>query len=311
MDSSPDPSPPVADTWAPEPEPADGRLLRDAFRDLATDPYEQLRVLRARARTLTQAREFVRDLRKGLPTLARVAQPTETTSINGPIGPHRRWDWARASLDDVKAVRAAHGGTVNDVVLTVIANGFRELLHHRGEDLKDRVVRTLVPVSVRAPDQKGVPNNQVSAMFADLPVDVADPVERLQLIRAQMDGLKEAKQAVAAEVLSSMAGFAPPMLLALGARLGARMAGTATQANVNTVATNVPGPQTPMYACGRRMLEAFPYVPLGGTMRVGTAIFSYAGALTFGVTGDYDTAPDIGVMCRGIESGMTELLARS
>jgi diacylglycerol O-acyltransferase len=206
----------------------------------------------------------------------------------------------------VKKVRAQHGGTVNDVVLTVISRGFRDLLMSRFEDVTDRVVRTLVPVSVRAPDQRGIPNNQVSAMFAELPIGVEDPLERLRLVRAQMDGLKESKQAVAGEALTSMMGFAPPMLLALGARLSART----PQRNVNTVTTNVPGPQSPMYACGRRMIEAFPYVPLGGSVRVGIAIFSYDGQLNYGVTGDYDTASDIDVLCRGIEAGMAELLAR-
>lgn len=307
MDDSPEPSAPLPDEWTPEPEPDDARLVRDALRDLATSPYEQMRVLRARARTGGQLRTLVGDLRRGMPSLAKVAAPPTGVDLNGPIGPHRRWDWARTQLADVKRVRAAHGGTVNDVVLTVISRGFRDLVLSRGGEVEGRVVRTLVPVSVRAPDQKGVPNNQVSAMFADLPIGVSDPVERLASIRTQMDGLKESKQAVAAEVLSSMTGFAPPMLLAMGTRLAART----PQAAVNTVTTNVPGPQTPMYACGRRMLEAFPYVPLSNGVRVGLAIFSYDGQLNYGVTGDYDTAPDIAVVCRGIESGMDELVARS
>jgi hypothetical protein len=141
-------------------------------------------------------------------------------------------------------------------------------------------------------------------MFAELPVGISDASERLDSIRAQMDGLKESKQAVAGEVLTSLTGFAPPMLLALGTRLATRI----PQRNVNTVTTNVPGPQFPLYACGRQMLEAFPYVPLAASARIGIAIFSYLGALNFGVTGDYDTAPDIGVLCRGIEDGLAELL---
>jgi WS/DGAT/MGAT family acyltransferase len=307
MDNSPQPSQPLPDDWSPEPEPHEARLVVDAVRDLVTSPYEQFRVLRARARDAGQLRSLLQDLRQGFPTLAKVATPPTGLDLNGPIGPHRRWNWARTQLGDVKKVRAAHGGTVNDVVLTVIAGGFRELVLSRGGDVEGRVVRTLVPVSVRAPDQKGVPNNQVSAMFADLPIGLTDPLERLTSIRAQMDGLKESKQAVAAEVLTSMAGFAPPMLLAMGTRLAAR----STQNNVNTVTTNVPGPQTPMYACGRRMVEAFPYVPLANGVRIGLAIFSYDGQLNYGVTGDYDTAPDISVVCRGIEDGMAQLLARS
>ena len=226
------------------------------------------------------------------------------TSLNGPIGPHRRWDWARSTLGDIKVVRTSLGGTVNDVVLTAITQGFRDLLLSRGETVDGRDVTTLVPVSVRTPGERGTYNNRVSAMFAQLPVGIVHPVERLTSIRVQMDGLKESKQAVAGEVLTSLTGFAPPMLLAVGTRVASR----ASQRNVNTVTTNVPSPQFPLYAVGRQMLEAFPFVPLGGQMRIGIAIFSYNGMINFGVTGDYDAAPDIGVLCRGIEDGMGELL---
>jgi WS/DGAT/MGAT family acyltransferase len=226
------------------------------------------------------------------------------TTLNGPIGPHRRWAWARSQLSDVKAVRGALGGTVNDVVLTVITNGFRELLQSRREAVSEQTVRTMVPVSVRAPSERGTYNNRVSAMFAELPVGIADPVERLNSIRTQMEGLKESKQAVAGEVLTSLSGFAPPMLLSLGTRVFMRF----PQRSLNTVTTNVPGPQFPLYAAGRRMLEAFPYVPLAGTVRIGIAIFSYNGMLNFGITGDFDSAADLGVLAGGIETGMSELL---
>src|SRR5205823_7734494 len=137
-----------------------------------------------------------------------------------PIGPHRVWSWAKLGLADVKSVRATLGGTVNDVVLAVITNGFRDLLAARGEPIEPAtVVRTMVPVSVRRPGERGTYNNRVSAVFASLPVGVADPHRRLDAIRAQMDGLKESKQAVAGDVLTSLTGFAPPLLLALGSRL--------------------------------------------------------------------------------------------
>jgi diacylglycerol O-acyltransferase len=120
-----------------------------------------------------------------------------------------------------------------------------------------------------------------------------------------MEGLKESKQAVAGNVLTSLSGFAPPLLLALGART----AGRVTPHNLQTVTTNVPGPQLPLYAVGRRMLEAIPYVPIMYPVRIGVAIFSYDGNLAFGVTGDYDEAPDIDVLCEGISDGMDELVA--
>jgi len=227
--------------------------------------------------------------------------------LNGPIGPHRRWSWARGSLAEVKAIRDAFGGTVNDVVLSVITRGFRDLLQARGIELQGRVVRTLVPVSVRAPHERGTYNNRVSGIFAELPVEEPDPVERLHGLSEQMKGLKQTSQAVAGDVLARMSGYAPPMLLALGARVGTIW----PQRSVNTVTTNVPGPQIPLYACGRRMLEAYPYVPIGGNIRIAIAIFSYCGVLNFGVTGDYDSVTDLDVLVQGIEAGMRERLCRA
>jgi hypothetical protein len=144
-------------------------------------------------------------------------------------------------------------------------------------------------------------------MFAQLPVELEDPVERLKSVRAQMEDLKRSKQAVAGDTLTSLSGFAPALLLALGTRLAFRI----PQRSLNTVTTNVPGPQQPLFLAGRRMLEAIPYVPIANQVRIGVAIFSYDGALKFGVTGDYDAAPDIGVLCSGIEAGMAELVKAS
>jgi WS/DGAT/MGAT family acyltransferase len=304
LDAEPEPARPLADTWTPDPEPSNLQLARDAVVDLVASPYEQLRAARASTRAPRQVLRNLNETARGLRAWTGVVRPTPRSSINGPIGPHRRWDWARTTLADVKTVRRALGGTVNDVVLTVLTRGFRDLLLSRDEDVTHRVVRTLVPVSVRTSGERGTYNNRVSAMIAELPVGLADPAERLAAIRVQMDGLKESKQAVAGEVLTSLSGFAPSMLLALGTRVAMRI----PQRNVNTVTTNVPGPQLQLFAVGRPMIEAFPFVPLASSVRVGVAIFSYHGMLNYGVTGDYDTAPDIGVLCSGVEAGMTELL---
>ena len=175
----------------------------------------------------------------------------------------------------------------------------------RGEPVEGKVVRTLVPVSVRSPDERGTLNNRVSGVFPELPIGLADPLERLEEIRRQMDGLKESRQAVAGDVLTRLSGFAPPMWLALGARLGARV----PQRLVQTVTTNVPGPQQPLYVCGRQMVQCYPYVPIAGQVRIGIAIFSYVGALAIAVTADYNTVPDVQVLCEGIEAGTSELLS--
>jgi WS/DGAT/MGAT family acyltransferase len=305
LDLEPQPSPPVPDYWKPRAEPTGLRLLGDAAVDYLVTPLEQFRGLRRVVRAPRENLQRLSEVLQGARTWWGLTSTTGLASLNGPIGPHRRYAWARGSLADVKAIRAGLGGTVNDVVLTAITRGFRDLLIARGGEVEGCTVRTMVPVSVRGSGERGEYNNKVSAMFAELPVGIADPVERLHLIREQMEGLKESKQAVAGEVLTSLGGFAPPLLLALGGRAAMRF----PQANLHTVTTNVPGPQFPLYALGRRMLEAFPYVPIANRVRIGVAIFSYLGTLNFGVTGDYDTAPDIEVLTRGIESGIRELLA--
>ncbi len=309
MDLSPETTRPERSEWVPRPMPSGLELMVDALENIARSPYEQLRAARAQTRVVRRVAGYALDVVGGLFALSGLVRPMPLSSLNGPLGPHRRYAWATTSVDDIKRVRKGLGGTFNDVVLAAITNGFRELLMSRDEDV-ERVVRTLVPVSVRPRDTSGKAigdgtlENRVSAMFAELPVDIEDPVLRLHTISAQMKDLKDSKQAVAGEALTSMSGFAPPMLLALGMRLATR----AGQRNVNTVTTNVPGPQFPLYAAGRRMIRAFPYVPLGGQIRLGIAIFSYDGEVNFGITGDYDTTEDIDVLSGGIEDGMTQLL---
>ena len=312
MDTSPEPSSPLPDSWEPAPAPSGVELAAQAVLDMARSPYEQFRAIRSGTRVPRQAAGQVGEVLRGVAAMRGIVRPTPLSSLNGPIGPHRVYAWASTSVADIKTVRKQLGGTFNDVVLAAITSGFRDLLIGRGESV-DRVVRTLVPVSVRPRDASGMAvgdgtlENKVSAMFAELPVGESDPVSRLHAISAQMADLKESNQALAAEALTSLSGFAPPVLLALGTRLASR----AGQRNVNTVTTNVPGPQTPLYVVGRRMLKAYPYVPLAGQVRIGVAIFSYDGQVNFGITGDYDSAPDIDALGRGIEDGMAEMLKLS
>jgi WS/DGAT/MGAT family acyltransferase len=310
MDMSPDAARPEQPAqWSPHAEPSGAELVVEALEHLVQSPYEQLRAARAQTRLVRRAAGYLGEVASGVFALSGLVRLPPVSSLNGPIGPHRRYAWATTTVADIREVRKEHGGTFNDVVLACIANGFRELLLSRDEDV-ERVVRTLVPVSVRPRDEHGravgdgTYENKVSAMFAELPVEIEDPVLRLAAISDQMKDLKESKEALAGEALTSMSGFAPPMLLALGMRIATRTA----QRSVNTVTTNVPGPQFPLYAAGRRMVRAFPYVPLGGQIRLAIAIFSYDGEVNFGITGDYDTTPDIDVLAHGIEDGMAQLL---
>jgi WS/DGAT/MGAT family acyltransferase len=309
LDTEPDAE--IAETapWIPTLPPAGWELATQAVADMVSSPFEMMRVVRARTRVPRMALAQASELISGIRATAGNIRGGSSPSLNGPIGPHRRWVATSVPVEDVKAVRQKLGGTFNDVVLAAITRGFRDLLDARGEP-SDLPLRSLVPVSVRPRDDRGravgdgTMANKVSAVFAELPVHIADPIDRLRAISAQMNGLKDSNQAMAGEALTALTGFAPPVLLSLAGRLGTKV----SQKTVNTVTTNIPGPQIPLYAAGRRMLKVFPYVPLGMQMRIGVAIFSYAGDVTFGITGDYDSAPDIAVLADGINAGMTEML---
>ena len=197
------------DDWEPEPEPSSAHLVAHALRLRAADPYEITRTAVAAVRGPRRVARQAVDAARGFANMRNLLTPNSYGTLNGPIGPHRTWEWARARLSDVKAIRARHGGTINDVVLAVITNGFRELLESRGESLNGHVIRTLVPVSVRTESDRGVPSNKVSAMFAELPVHIDDPGLRVEALHHQMQDLKHSGQAVAAERLTAMGGFAP------------------------------------------------------------------------------------------------------
>jgi WS/DGAT/MGAT family acyltransferase len=225
--------------------------------------------------------------------------------LNGPIGPRRDWRWVRADLDAVKAVKNHHGGTVNDVVLAAVAGGFRALLLSRGKVVDGRTLRTMVPVSTRHNDERGTLGNRVSAVFADLPVGLEDPLDRLHAVTAQLQALKSSGTALGVDALLGAADLLPGSLFALGVKAWAH----SPQRIFSTVTTNVPGPQAPLYLLGRRMTDMYPYVPLGADLRITIAIASYAGQLAWGVTGDHDSVPDLRVLSDGIEQSIAELIS--
>jgi WS/DGAT/MGAT family acyltransferase len=302
MDLEPDAPELAPDVWSPEPEPSRVDLARytgEMTIESMTD------VLRGAVRALwhpAAALARARDLAVGA---VRIVAPAGrgASSLTGPIGPRRRWQRTSVSLDDVKAIRRAFGGTVNDVVLAAVTRGFRELLHARGEQVESRTITTLIPVSMRSADARGTLDNQVSALYARLPIGIADPVEALAAVRQHMDELKASHEIDASAAIVDVGGVAPPELAAVFARVLVH-----AQEMVQTVATNVPGPQVPLYICGRRMLEAYPYVPIAGHIRVGVAIWSYCGCMYFGITGDWHGAPDINRLALGIDLAFEDLL---
>ena len=298
--AEPPPSPP--DTWQPAPEPSVAELAWHTLAETVEAPRTWARGVARAARHPDVTLRRAGDVALGLARLGGLVRPAPVSTLTGPIGPHRRWDCTRVTLADVKWIRTRLGGTVNDVVLAAVTRGFRELLQARDELVVDRVVRTLVPVSRRAPDARGLVDNRVTAVFAELPVGIDDSVECLTEVRTQMQGLKGSHEAEASELATNMSGFGPPTLTALLTRVAVHR-----QRSVETITTNVPGPQVPLYLLGCRMLEAYPYVPIAGNIRVSVAIWSYAGGIYFGVTGDWGTAPDLSVLCAGIDEGVREL----
>jgi diacylglycerol O-acyltransferase len=311
LDHDREPPPPLPDDWEAEPEASPIRLTTDALLNLARSPREQLRAFRAAMRYPRNAIREVRDVVTGLRSFGSLLRPTPATSLDGSMGPHRRWTIARATLDDVRLIRHSLNGTVNDVVLAAVTSGFRDLILARGEAPSEVALRTLIPVSRRTDTAHGLYDNRVSAIFFDLPVKVEDPVARLTAVREEMARLKQSHEPEAGEALTSVAGAIPTAITAGALRLAVRLSARFPQRNMNTVVTNVPGPPVPLYAAGREMLEYLPFVPLGPGVRIGVAILSYNGALAFGITGDFDTAPDIDVVATGIERSIAELVSRA
>jgi len=241
---------------------------------------------------------------RGVVRMAEALPPAARSSLSGPIGRQRRYMWARASLADVKMIKNILGGTVNDVFLAAISSGFRALLLARGEEPTPSMIPSLVPVSLRSEGEESIYENRVSALVANLPVDIADPVERLAAIRTQMAALKESNEATVGEAIVTLRRYTPFAL----ASMFVRLAFSLPQREIVTVTTNVPGPQQPLYGLGHRLVEIIPYVPIATTLRTGISIFTYCGQVTFGITGDYTTTPDISVLAAAIEEGVAELV---
>lgn len=300
LDREPDPVPPEPDDWQPRPWPSSTTLMTSAARDLAVLP---LAGLRAAAGALRDPRRLWA-AGKGALALAASMPPVSRSSLSGPLSRPRHVTWTRCRISDVRAVRHAFGGTFNDVVLAAITGGLRELLLARGEAPRPGAVRSLVPVSVRAPGQEGVRDIRVSLLLADLPTHVADPVARFLATRDELARCKAAGEAEAGAAAVGIARHEPFPIVAALVRAG----WSVPQRTIVTVTTDVPGPRHTLYALGRELQEIIPYVPIASTLRIGVAIMSYRDMVTVGLTGD-DTVIDLGVLAAGIDTSLQSLLA--
>jgi diacylglycerol O-acyltransferase / wax synthase len=304
FDLCPDAGPPVQPAaWRPQPGPSLAGTLASGVCDAVTSPLRLLAgvpgLMRHRLPAWDELAAFTRGLANGV---RRLTTPS-ASCLNGPVGPGRRWAWTTASLDRVRQIRAEFGATVNDVLLAAITRGFRDLLMERCELSDGLIVRSLVPISIRSEEEQGVITNRLSAVLANLPVAESDPIRRLQLVSDQMDHIKRTRQAAGAELLTQMLEAAPSTLLSLGARAAFQI----PQPLVQTMTTNVPGPQFPLYLLGRRMVQAHPYAPIGDNVKIAIAIFSYLGQLSFGITADSSAADDLDIIAQGIHHGLAEL----
>jgi diacylglycerol O-acyltransferase len=308
FDASPDPMPVSVPEheWVPRPLPSSAQLLADALLERATVPAEIVRGVRATLRGPRHVAGRMGRALGGVTAMARAGLLAAPPSpLNVPIGPHRRFTWVRGDLEEFKAVKNALGGTVNDVVLAAVAGALGRYLRMHGEPTEDVILKAMVPVSVRAEVERGALGNRVAAMWAPLPIGMSDPVQRLLTISREMEGIKESGQAVGAQVLTELSGFAPPTIMAQAARLQAR------QRLFNLVVTNVPGPQFPLYMLGRQLDAMFPMVPLAENQALGIAIMSYNGQLNFGLNADYDALPDLEALADELRASIDELTAEA
>jgi diacylglycerol O-acyltransferase len=291
------------DDWSPAPEPSDAELAAEGITDLVRMPIEiagrALGALGHPGRSVDQLREAA----EGIGEIVWAGlNPAPDVPLNVPIGPHRRVWWVESRLADFKQIKDALGGTVNDVVLAVVAGALGRWLRGRGVRTQGLELRALVPVSIRAEDERGSLGNRIAAMRGPLPVYAEEPVERLRIVRAGMADLKESKQALGAEVIAGLTGFAPPTLLAQASRLNF------STRLFNLIVTNVPGPQFPLYMLGREMQSIVPIAFLPEHHALAVAIMSYNGKVHFGLLGDYDAMPDLEAFGGHLEDSLAELL---
>jgi WS/DGAT/MGAT family acyltransferase len=303
VDLEPDPPPdaPVP-TWVPRPAPSPNDLLTDALREQLARPGQL-------ARTML---DVVRDPRPTIDAVTNVgrtignflAKPPPAP-WNVPVSPHRRWVTASVPLKGVRTVRKRHDVSINDVVLAACSGALRTfLLEHGDDDIEHRVIKAMVPVSLRGREQHGdTLGNLVSLIIVDLPVDEPDPVERLRRIHAMTSELKGSGLVDGAHRILDIADFVPPLAGPLTRYVSRTIP-------MNLVITNIPGPPVPLYLRGARFLRVFPYVEVIDNEGLTIAVVSYEDQLHFGITSDRDVLPDLGDVAASIEHEFATLAKR-
>lgn len=311
LDPTPETSVVPADSWRPRPEPTDVELLTQAFTELGTRPAAAVEAVRETVRDISHAATRWGERAAGVVSAAlAIARTPVTSPLNVAIGEQRRFATIDLDLGDLKQVRRAFGGTINDVILGVITGGLRSWLQARGHPVRQGdLLRAMLPMSIAVPAAGSghAGGNRVSATLVELPVGEGDPAVRLQQISYQLAFLDESSHFVGADAIVDIAGFGPPTLHALGSRVGS----TVSSRLYNLVITNVPGPQRPLYAAGSRMVAAYPVVPLTQSQALSIGVISYNGGVYVGLYADRDALADIELLHDCLVDAADELLERS
>lgn len=288
--------------YLPRPEPSSMELLRESMIRNSTLPMQAVQGLRTLAReTKDLGQELSMRLQAVADLIGLAVRRADDTPINGKLGPHRRFDWLSMPLDDVKRVSKKIGCTVNDVVLATVSGAIREFLVYRRVEPAGLEFRVSAPVSMRRDQDKGKLGNQVSSWIIPLPIELADPLERVRALNRITTKLKSSRQALGVAMMMAMAELSPSMLLSLGAR--------AASGPINMIVTNVPGPQIPLYLLGAKLVEMYPLVPLLENTGIGVALFSYDGKLCWGFNAEYNMVADLRVFVEAVDTSFQELAA--
>jgi WS/DGAT/MGAT family acyltransferase len=297
--------PECVESWTPRSKPSTVRALSSAFTGRA-GPLKPLRDLTRVVKHPGKALSLTARSAQAILPVTRSILTSNENPLNGEIGPERIWRTAELDLAKVKVAGTLNHGTVNDVVLAAVTNGLRDFFIGHGIDASKFKTRTMVPVSIRSEDERGNIDNRVSAVFVDMPIGIADPLERMQDVSRQMDAVKASRGEVVAELFGELLNYIPNTLFE--AFDGPVLRATDLKRLFNTVTTNVPGPQAPLYCLGREMISLHPYVMLMRDQRINSAIFSYNGKVYFGITGDRDHVKDLSAICDGIEAALDDLI---
>jgi diacylglycerol O-acyltransferase / wax synthase len=298
-----DPGAPIGEPrpWEPATPPSPRELVEAALEDQLRNPID---ALRAAAEAPSRAAEVVQETVAGARAILGMGRrPDGPFDVR--IGPNRRFAMAETPFSRLHEVRAAFGGTINDVVIAAVAEGLHDLLKARGEHVRGRSLRLMVPVSVRTQEEGADVANRVAPAIVDVPVGAMSPKGRLARVREATSALKASGMAESADSIIALGAYAPPALHAAAARMASRGRW------FNLVVSNVPAPQMPLYLAGAPLLASYPAMPLGENAALSIACTSLGGTMAFGLTADWDAVPDLEVLAGGIERALDRFMAAS